>query len=111
VVWRAPRSLDRAQKQAIQDAVVDLWLLRSTDAFVGTLDSTFSELAAYGRHVPTLLAGPDDWRYRVATRVLTMTGIARLMRQDMRRRLGWDLSVPGILRRYLGRLRNGATHR
>jgi hypothetical protein len=52
VVWTTPRSLDRRKPAAVQDAVVDLWLLRSTDYFVGTYRSSFSEMAVVGRSIP-----------------------------------------------------------
>ncbi len=55
VVQTEPRTLDRRTPDAIQDALVDLWLLRSTHAFVGTPVSTFSELAVFGREVPRVL--------------------------------------------------------
>jgi hypothetical protein len=57
VVQTEPRTLDRRTPDAIQDALVDLLLLRSTQAFVGTPISTFSELVAFGRAVPTVRVG------------------------------------------------------
>lgn len=55
VVSTTPRSLDRREAMAIQDAVVDLWLLRKTDYFVGTAGSSFSDMVALGRAVPVSL--------------------------------------------------------
>jgi hypothetical protein len=55
IVQTRPRTLDRRTPDAIQDALVDLLLLRSTHAFVGTPVSTFSELAVFGREVPRVL--------------------------------------------------------
>lgn len=52
LVTTTPRSLDRGVPEAIEDALVDLWLLRKSDAIVGTYGSSFSELAAFGRDVP-----------------------------------------------------------
>lgn len=52
VVWTAPRLADARNIDAVGDAVVDLWLLRQTDAVVGTDRSSFSELAVVGRDVP-----------------------------------------------------------
>jgi hypothetical protein len=60
VVCSEPRSLDRAECAAIQDAVMDLWLLRRTTAFVGTRSSSFSILAALGRTIPVTMAGFRD---------------------------------------------------
>ena len=56
VIWTTPRSLDRRTPEAIQDGLVDLWLLRQTDFFVGTKGSSFSMMAAYGRGVPFVMA-------------------------------------------------------
>jgi hypothetical protein len=55
LVYTTPRSLDRREPAAIQDAVVDLWLLRRTDYFVGTVGSSFSGVAVLGRSVPVSL--------------------------------------------------------
>ena len=55
VIWNEPRSLDRRTPEALQDALVDLWLLRCTDYFVGTARSSFSELAIFGRSIPHVL--------------------------------------------------------
>lgn len=46
-------SVDRATAAAAEDAVVDLWLLRQVDRFVGTKWSTFSAMASLGRGIPT----------------------------------------------------------
>jgi hypothetical protein len=51
VVWTEPRSLDRNSVTAIQDAVVDLLLLRKTHFFTGAIHSSFAELAVLGREV------------------------------------------------------------
>jgi hypothetical protein len=57
VVATVPRTLDREAPAAIQDAVVDLWLLRATQLLVGTRGSSFSGLALFGREVPHALVG------------------------------------------------------
>lgn len=107
VVWRTPSSLDRSQPPATQDALVDLWLLRATDGFVGTPDSSFSEMAVFGRSVPTRWAEPDGWRYRLAAGLLNAAGIAWLLRQQGRRRFGRELSLLRLMdyhwRRWRGR--------
>jgi hypothetical protein len=54
VLFNEPRSLDRNDLIAVQDAVVDLWLLRRTTAIVGTQYSSFSTLASFGRTVPVI---------------------------------------------------------
>jgi hypothetical protein len=55
VVWTEPRSLDRREAAAVQDALVDLLLLRACDAGVGTWHSSFSEVAWFGRGVPVVM--------------------------------------------------------
>lgn len=55
VVYTAPRSLDRREPASIQDALVDLWLLRAADYLVGTAASSFSEMAALGRGIPVTM--------------------------------------------------------
>lgn len=55
VVFTTPRSLDRREPTAIQDALVDLWLLRQTNFFVGTAGSSFSDLVMLGRSVPVTM--------------------------------------------------------
>lgn len=49
VVFTNPSSLDRRLPGAVQAALVDLWLLRSTQFFIGTPKSSFSEMAVFGR--------------------------------------------------------------
>lgn len=63
-VWVASRSLDRRTVDAIEDAVVDLWLLRQTDVFVGTAGSSFSELAVAARDVPHVFLSGGVPAYR-----------------------------------------------
>jgi len=55
VVWTAPRSLERGEAAAVQDALVDLLLLRGCDAGVGTWNSSFSEVAWFGRRAPVVM--------------------------------------------------------
>jgi hypothetical protein len=54
VVSTRPRSLNRSEPAAIRDALLDLLLLRATDAIVGTQGSSFSAMAAFGRAVPAV---------------------------------------------------------
>lgn len=54
---------DRREPRAIQDALRDLWLLRQTDFFVGTMGSSFSELAAFGRTIPIVQTGHPTPRH------------------------------------------------
>lgn len=68
VVSTKPRSLDRRDPVAVQDALVDLLLLRETHAFAGTVDSSFSEMAVLGRDVPRVFCravNPMRWIWRL----------------------------------------------
>jgi len=56
VVSARPRSLDRSTPEAIEDALVELLLLRMTDLIIGTVGSSFSDLGAFGRRVPLCYA-------------------------------------------------------
>lgn len=90
VVWTTPHTLDRRSADAIQDAVVDLWLLRATDYVVGTYRSSFSEIAVAGRTVPYIMCASqstaeDRWE-RMAQRI----GLDRVVCEMARRRLGMD---------------------
>jgi len=59
-----PRSLDRRSVEGIEDALVELHLLRLTHMVVGTTGSSFSGLAAFGRNVPCVLVGGGGPRSR-----------------------------------------------
>lgn len=88
VVFTTPRSLDRDTPEAIEDALVDLLLLRRTDAIIGTAMSSFSELAAFGRGVPlTMTAGASERMLRVE-RFVRRAGLYPLIIEVARRRLG-----------------------
>jgi hypothetical protein len=101
VVWTTPRSLDRNTPAAIQDALVDLWLLRQSDCFVGSEGSSFSELALYGRVLPHVLVAGATPRYQRLERLARLTGVAAALRAHGRRQLGKDLPFPVLLRHYL----------
>lgn len=79
VVTPTPRSLDRASPEAIQDAVMELWLLRRTQYLVGTTESTFSEVAALGRGVPTLMTGGPTIAYAKRLQTFKRTGVYHLL--------------------------------
>lgn len=74
VVWTEPRSLDRSTPVAVQDALVDWWLLRQTDFLVGTYTSAFSEMAAYGRDVPVVWCRGGTPAYRRLERLSQRAG-------------------------------------
>jgi hypothetical protein len=86
LVRTQPRSLDRAEAAAIEDALVDLWLLRKTDMLVGSQGSTFSHLAAFGRDVPVVFHGAPLESYRRFERWCKLTGIYYVVDLIARRR-------------------------
>ncbi len=47
-----PRSLERMDKESIQDALINLLILRKTDEFIGNQYSSFSEMAMINRDIP-----------------------------------------------------------
>ncbi len=101
VVWTTPRSLDRGTPAAIQDALVDLWLLRHSDCFVGSEGSSFSELALYGRTLPHVLVAGATPHYQRLERLARWTGVDAALRAHGRRQMGKDLPFPVLLRHYL----------
>lgn len=101
VVWTTPRSLDRRTPQAIQDAVVDLWLLRATDRVVGTQGSSFSEMAVFGRDIPSVLVAGATPGYQWLARWIQRLGIDTILVGYNRRHLGRDVPFPALLRHYV----------
>jgi hypothetical protein len=113
VVWRAPTSLDRGSTRAIQDALVDLWLLRQTDYLVGTKRSSFSAMAAFGRQVPAVMVGGATTDYRMLAGFGRWTGIEAILRRlaprgrfdaDTRFPVIWDAYVH-VSGRTIGRMK------
>jgi hypothetical protein len=99
-----PRTLNRRESGAIQDAVADLWLLRATDRFIGTAGSSFSELAMYGRTVPAVLTAGPTPQYARENRWLTRTGVARVVSRLARHEFGEDMPYTMLRWRYRERL-------
>ena len=95
---RQPSSLDRASVEGIQQALVDLWLLRATDAFVGTAGSTFSDTATWGRKVPHRLTAAPTSSYHRLERLARLTGVYALLRLLGRRQIGQEIPFPALLR-------------
>lgn len=100
VVWTTPRSLERHAPEAVQDALVDLWLLRQTDYLVGSVGSAFSRLALYGRAVPHTLCAGSRPAHRRAVWLCRVSGIHALLRWLGRREFGRDLAFPSLVRFY-----------
>ncbi len=80
VISLVPRTLDRASPEAIEDALVDLALLRRTNVVVGTRNSSFSIIAAFGRGVKLHFAGGSA---ELVARIEAFARRARLHRPIM----------------------------
>lgn len=106
VVWNAPRTLDRADPMSVQDALVDLSLLRHTDYFIGTAGSSFSLFVVYGRNTPHVLIGSTSVRYLFMQALYRFTGFELLVRLVTRLRYGKH--IPFAYAMYLLRNRNKA---
>ncbi|MBK8048540.1 MAG: hypothetical protein IPK16_16340 [Anaerolineales bacterium] len=100
LVLPTPRSLDRSTPEAIQDAVVELWLLRSTDAFVGTRDSTFSGLAVLGRSIPCVELAAPTLRYGQFEWLARRVGAHQFITALGYRHFGRVVPFPALCRRY-----------
>lgn len=88
LIATSPRSLDRQRMESVQDAVVDLWLLRSARLVVGTVDSSFSYLAVLDRDVEYVPVGGKSPAYLVIHWLTLLTGINWLVRYIYRYRHG-----------------------
>jgi len=109
VVWTSPRTLDRRDPRASEDAVVDLWLLRRTSAFVGTASSTFSAMATFGRNVDAILCGAPTRRYTWTSRLARATGLEAVLRAvPLRSRPAPDASFAAVWSYYASLPRAGA---
>jgi hypothetical protein len=75
-------------RAAIQDALVDLLLLRATDCVIGTQGSSFSAMAAFGRQVPVIQCRSPNALFHLRPLWLWASGELRT----------------DIVRRYYGRL-------
>ncbi len=95
----------RDSEAAIQDAVVDLMLLRSTDYFIGTLGSTFSEVAAFGRTVPVVFARGASDSYLRQTQILERIGLLGMLKQRAQREYGRDVPYQTLFLKYRHRVR------
>lgn len=103
VVIPAPRSLDRATPEAIQDAVIELWLLRRTQFFVGTTESTFSELAALGRDIATVTTHGPTQDYEKRLEIYKRAGVYRMLMALARLEFGTETSYFFISNLYKAR--------
>jgi hypothetical protein len=97
--------LDRGTPQAIEDALVDLWLLRLTQFFVGTSGSSFSEMAVFGRDIPSALPAAATASYQRQMRWLKRTGLHSLIARMSLYEYGREVPYTQLLHRNLRRLR------
>jgi hypothetical protein len=104
VVSTTPRSLDRGSAPAIQDALVDLYLLRQTEFFVGTRDSSFSAMAVFGRDAAPVLVGTAG-AYPWLAALGTVTGVYPLVQLVGRWQFRRRVPVLILLSYYSGRAR------
>lgn len=105
VVFTTPSSLDRRTPQAIQDGLVDLWLLRATDFFVGTRASSFSELAVFGRNIPFTQTAAGTPQYQRRVRWMKWFGVYDALVRKGYTEFGRDAPYTSLVRRYMIRLR------
>jgi hypothetical protein len=98
-------SLDRGSPQAIEDALVELWLLRTTQFFVGTDGSSFSEMAVFGRDIPFAQLGAATESYQRRLRRLERIGLHSLIARMARFEYGREVPYTQLLERNLRRLR------
>ncbi len=105
IVSTKPSGLDRRSPQAIQDALVDLWLLRATDALVGTTGSSFSYMAIFGRSVPFFQAEGSYAQYLARRQWLEQIGLAALVSRLSRQEFGAEVPYTYLIRRYRRRMR------
>ena len=97
---RRPTSLERSRVEGVQQALVDLWLLRSTDALVGTTGSTFSELAGWGHAISPVFVGTPLYGYNRMERLARVTGVYTALRIFGRWRYGQDIPIPVLLKHF-----------
>lgn len=104
LVTTRPRSLDRASVEAVQDALVDFLLLRGADSIVGSLRSSFSILASFGRDVPHVMCGPGGPPPEQAPFWAYVTGVYPAVKLAGRLQYGHDAPFGDLLSHYRSRL-------
>lgn len=106
VVSTHPRTVDRRQPEAVQDALVDFLLLRQTGALIGMLRSTFSEMAAFGRLIPKVFCrSSEGYASRIGTlrRLMNAIGLYSLYAQAVYRHYGKLVPSRALLYHFLYR--------
>lgn len=105
IVWHTAASLDRTNPLAIRDAVIDLWLLRNTDCFVGTMHSSFSEFAIVDRDVPSLIVDGHSQHYYRIVSLLRSTGLLSALHTLSRCRHGRRMTTAEVIKQLRSSLR------
>jgi hypothetical protein len=100
LVQTTPSTFDRSNPAAIEDALVDLWLLRSTTAFVGSDYSGFSELAVFGRDVPHRMVGDGSPAWKRLAWLSRFGLFNRLIRRLGKREFGVEHPLPFLIEHY-----------
>ena len=100
LVQTAPATYDRSDPAAIEDALVDLWLLRSMTAFVGSEYSGFSELAFFGRTVPYRMVGDGSPAWKRLAWLSRLRFFNPFIRRLGRREFGVDHPLPFLIEHY-----------
>lgn len=108
LVVNTPASLSRGA-QGIEDALVDLLLLRATDALIGTAGSSFSELGVFAREVPWVrcekslaeLARVERWARATGARRVLMAVAARHFGHAVPFAMAWEHFRQGEVARWL----------
>jgi hypothetical protein len=109
VRWTEPRSLDRGDTPGVQDALVDLWLLRGCDYGVGTWGSSFSEVAFFGRDAPLVLCRSGGV-WGLIDRVGIATGLWARWNAWTRQRTGGRAGAMDLIRHVQWWPRRAAAH-
>lgn len=100
LVQTAPSTYDRSDPAAIEDALIDLWLLRSTNVFVGSDYSGFSELAVFGRDIPYRMVGDSSASWKRLAWLSRFRLFNRLIRRLGRREFDADRPLPFLIDHY-----------
>ncbi len=100
LVSPTPRSLDRNASLAVQDALIDLYLLRACNYFVGTMGSSFSDMVVFGQETPHALTAGATPAYARLERIARWTGLYALLSHLGQRQIGRPLPFPALFLHY-----------
>ena len=100
IVSPAPGSLDRSSSLAVKHALVEFYLLRACDAFVGTQGSSFSEMVVFGAEMPNVLAAGATAAYTRLEHIARLTGLHALLSSMGQQQLGKQVPFSVLFRYY-----------